>query len=133
MRHQHRVNTRANLSKSTYGEVLIGTAAVFRDLVFIYERNESEVDGLINYKKFELMTQLTMRVLRFQSEVRRWQCRRAAYDPALTVSRNFVWVAHAAQNFGAKRVEVVANYVQERVEMAPAEEMLQSMSLRCED
>lgn len=49
----------------------IGTAAVFRDLVFIYERNESEVDGLINYKKFELMTQLTMRVLRFQSEVRR--------------------------------------------------------------
>jgi len=113
--------------------VPIGTAAVFRDLVFIYERNESEVDGLINYKKFELMTQLTMRVLRFQSEVRRWQCTHAAYDPALTVSRNAVWVVHAAQNFGAKRVEAVANYVQERVEMAPAEEMLQSMSLRCED
>jgi len=42
-------------------------------------------------------------------------------------------VPAAAQNFGAKRVEPVANYVQERVEMAPAEEMLQSMSLRCEN
>lgn len=49
------------------------------------------------------------------------------------MSRNAVLVVHAAQNFGAKRVEAVANYVQERVEMAPAEEMLQSMSLRCED
>jgi hypothetical protein len=43
---------------------------VQRELLFIYERNESTVQGLIHYKKFELMAAHLRRFIRFQNEVR---------------------------------------------------------------
>lgn len=50
--------------------VVSDAAIVQRELLYIYERNESVVQGLINYKKFELMAFHMMRFIKFQSEVR---------------------------------------------------------------
>ena len=53
---------------------------MLRELLYIYERNPSEVEGLINYKKFELMAFHMMRVVKFQSEVGHAVAMRRARD-----------------------------------------------------
>ena len=110
-------------------------AIVQRELLYIYERNESVVQGLINYKKFELMAFHMMRFIKFQSEV--WTEWHGSGSSRAAYSHECMRVCgrppSQPSSYSTQRNEAVTNYVEGRLLLAPAEEQLQSMSLRCEE